>query len=83
MAEKFIKIRKLFIEGKIGEAQNIQTEANEIIEVLVKVGVLPGGKEILNMMGLEYGEYRRPFKKLNDVPIDLNFKISIEMKIEI
>ena len=66
MAEKFIQIRKLFHEGKIQEAQKIQTEANDIIKTLIKVGVLPGEKEILNLMGFEFGECRRPFKKISE-----------------
>lgn len=66
MAEKFIKIRKLFRENKINEAQKIMTSANEIIKVLIKVGVLPGEKEILNMMGLGFGECRKPFRRLDD-----------------
>lgn len=66
MAEKFINIRKLFIEGKINEAQNIQIEVNEVIQVLIKVGVLPGEKEILSQMGIEFGECRKPFRKLMD-----------------
>lgn len=65
MAEKFVAIRKLFLQGDIRLAQKLQREANNIIEVLAKVGVLPGEKEILNMMGFEYGECRRPFKKLD------------------
>lgn len=66
MAEKFIKMRNLFLEGNIAEAQKIQTEANEIIKVLAKVGVMPGEKEILNMMGLEFGTCRKPFRTLTD-----------------
>lgn len=67
MAEKFIKIRKLFSQGKIAEAQQIQSEANEVIKVLIKVGVLPGEKEILNMMGINLGECRKPFRRLTQV----------------
>lgn len=66
MSEKFILMRKLFGEGKLAEAQRIQTQANEIIKVLIKVGVLPGEKEILNKMGLDFGECRKPFRKLSD-----------------
>jgi N-acetylneuraminate lyase len=66
MAEKFIEIKKLFDQDKIEEAREVQTKANEIIKVLIKVGVMPGEKEILNMMGLDFGECRRPFKKIND-----------------
>lgn len=66
MSEKFIAIKKLFDDGKVDGAQKIQTEVNEIVKVLIKVGVLPGEKEILNIMGFEFGECRKPFKKIND-----------------
>ncbi|MBQ8260330.1 MAG: N-acetylneuraminate lyase, partial [Clostridia bacterium] len=38
MADKFVKIRALFAENRIAEAQAIQTEVNRIIAVLCKVG---------------------------------------------
>lgn len=66
MAEKFVKMRALFMQGKIEEASKLQTEANNIIKVLANIGVMPGEKEILNMMGMEFGECRRPFKGVND-----------------
>lgn len=75
MAEKFIAIYKLFHEGKIREAQAIQTQANDIIKVLAKVGVIPAEKEILNLMGLDFGECRRPFKKVDDEERELLKKL--------
>ncbi|HBM79231.1 MAG TPA: N-acetylneuraminate lyase [Clostridiaceae bacterium] len=66
MAEKFIAIKRLFDQGKIKEAQEIQTQVNDIIKILGKVGVFQGEKEILNLMGLDFGECRPPFKKIND-----------------
>lgn len=66
MAEKFVQIRTLFKEDKIEEAQKVMTSANKIIKVLIRVGVMPGEKEILNMMGLEFGECRKPFRGLNE-----------------
>lgn len=65
MAEKFIKIKQLFDMRDIAAAQLIQTEANAIIKVLKQVSAFPGIKEILNMMGIECGECRRPFRKLS------------------
>lgn len=66
MAEKFIAIKRLFDQGKIKEAQEIQTQVNDIIKILGKVGVFQCEKEILNLMGLDFGECRPPFKKIND-----------------
>lgn len=66
MAEKFVRMKELFDNGKIMEAQKIQSEANAIIEVLAKVGVMPGEKEILHMLGLQFGECRKPFRSLKE-----------------
>ncbi|WZL79767.1 N-acetylneuraminate lyase [Eubacteriales bacterium mix99] len=64
MAEKYIRIMKLFQQGQMEEARKIQTEADNIIDVLAKVGVMPGEKAILTMMGLDFGECRKPFKPI-------------------
>ena len=64
MAEKFIDIYNLFKAGKLVEAQSIQKEANRIITALCKVGVMQGEKAILDMMGLDFGKARSPFREL-------------------
>lgn len=66
MADKFIRIRELFAEGKTKEALEVQKVANEIITVLCKVGVMEGEKEVLCQMGLDFGHARAPFSELND-----------------
>ena len=63
MADKFVKIQKLFRENRIAEAQEIQREANRIISVLCKVGVMPAEKEVLNQLGFDFGTCRLPFGK--------------------
>lgn len=65
MAEKFIGIESYFREGKISEATMLQKEANEIIAVLIRTGVFQGIKYILSKMGIDCGECRLPFRKLN------------------
>ena len=64
MAEKFIMMKKLFDSNSVNEARIIQHEANNIIKVLLKVGVLPGGKAVLKMMGIPMGNCRKPFRTL-------------------
>ena len=64
MADKFIKIRKLYAEGNNAGAALVQEEANEVISVLVKVGVLPAEKEIMGMLGVDCGKCRKPFKEV-------------------
>lgn len=66
MADKFVKIQKLFSENKIAEAQEVQREANRIITLLCKFGVMQAEKEVLNQLGIDFGECRKPFGALND-----------------
>ncbi len=61
MADKFVRIMELYAAGKQAEALKIQHEANEVIRVLIKVGVNAGEKAILNIMGLDFGGVRKPF----------------------
>ena len=61
MADKFVKIKELFEAGKIHEAQEIQKEANKIITVLCKIGVMQAEKEVLNQLGFDFGVCRHPF----------------------
>ena len=52
--------------GKIAEAQAAQQEANRMIRVLCRVGVMAGEKEILCQLGLDFGQCRRPFAPLGE-----------------
>ena len=61
MADKFVQIKKLYEAGDIAAAQEIQREANRIITVLCKIGVMMAEKEVLNQLGFDFGECRRPF----------------------
>ena len=65
MAEKFLEIKRLFDIGSVLEAQSIQKNVNTIIKELIKVGVIPGEKEILNFMGFDFGVCREPFRKVS------------------
>jgi len=66
MADKFVQIKKLYEAGDIAAAQEVQREANRIITILCKIGVMMAEKEVLNQLGLDFGECRRPFS----VPTD-------------
>ena len=55
MANKFVKIKELFEQNRIAEAQEIQRVANHIITVLCKVGVMQAEKEVLNQLGFDFG----------------------------
>ena len=66
MAEKYVAIQKLYEEGKMREALEIQHEANRIIKALCRVGVMEGEKEVLNQMGIPFGNARPPFSPLTE-----------------
>lgn len=61
MADKFVRIYRLFLENRLEEAQQIQKEANRIITILCKIGVMQAEKEVLNQMGYDFGTCRHPF----------------------
>lgn len=61
MADKFVKILSLFSENRLTEAREIQREANRIITLLCKIGVMQAEKEVLCQLGLDFGTCRPPF----------------------
>ncbi len=65
MAEKFIRIQKHFQAGELDSALKLQSEANQIIQVLVKIGVFKGVKAALEMLGVPCGTCRKPFQPLS------------------
>jgi N-acetylneuraminate lyase len=66
MADKFVLIRKLFLEGKIEEAKQVQNEANRIISVLCKIGVMQAEKEVMNQLGFDFGHCLPPFSRISE-----------------
>lgn len=66
MAEKFINIRKLLSQGNASLACEVQSQANAIIALLCKLGVMPAEKAVLELMGLEMGDCLAPFRKVTD-----------------
>jgi N-acetylneuraminate lyase len=65
MAEKFISMKVLFEKGRNIDAQCIQAQVNHIIQVLISIGVIPAEKKILELLGFDMGESRKPFKAVN------------------
>ena len=61
MADKFVKIRELFANNEIAAAQKLQQEANRIITILCQIGVMQAEKEVLNQLGIPFGNCRKPF----------------------
>ena len=65
MAEKYITIQKLYADGKMAEALEIQREANRIIKILIQLGGMQMSKEVLCQMGFDFASPRAPFMELN------------------
>jgi N-acetylneuraminate lyase len=66
MAEKLISVKELFEEGKLEEARRIQRTINQVIEVMIDVGVFNAVKHAMSLHGFECGDCRRPFLPLTD-----------------
>lgn len=64
MADRFAAIQEHFRNGDMEKAYAMQQEANRIIRVLCRVGVMQAEKEILNQLGFDFGVCRRPFGTL-------------------
>ncbi len=62
MADKYVRLYNLFLEGKIAEAKAIQHDANEVIRLLIETGVNAGEKALLNLLGIDFGGCRAPFR---------------------
>ena len=65
MLPKFKSIKNLVEQGRFDLAQKEQAHANDVIDVLIKTGVVQGIKYILTKLGYEVGDCRAPFSKLN------------------
>ncbi len=71
LADKFVKIQKLFSENKLSEAQQLQREVNRIIVILCNIGVMQAEKEVLNQLGLDFGICRKPFGEVTEAQKEL------------
>lgn len=64
MLPHFMELRRLYLEGKLHEAQALQIKANNIMEGICSVGLIPAIKYILGRQGFPVGEPRAPFRPL-------------------
>lgn len=61
----FIKIRDLFLENRIPEAQILQRDAAQIVDTLLELEVMPATKAAVSLrLGTDFGPCRAPFRKL-------------------
>ena len=61
-----VGIYRLFSEGRISEARELQSRANRVIDTVVRLGTLPASKYMIKLSGIDYGECREPLMPLND-----------------
>lgn len=64
MANKFVKIMELVKDCNIAEAQKIQHDINKVVETLFRIELMPAQKEVLNQLGFDFGNCRKPFREL-------------------
>jgi N-acetylneuraminate lyase len=64
MGHLFVALQEAFEAGGMAEALALQTRANRVIDVLIDVGVFPGVKGMLKLMGQDCGVCRPPFRTL-------------------
>lgn len=65
MGGLFVEMRKAYAEKCTDDALALQVRANQVIDVLIEVGVFPGTKALLKLLGHDCGECRAPFRKLD------------------
>lgn len=66
MPKLFARIYQSFRAGDLEQAQKAQFQANRLIEILLKFGVVCGIKDILAMLGYDCGYQVYPQKRLTD-----------------
>ncbi|MBE5807017.1 MAG: dihydrodipicolinate synthase family protein [Clostridiales bacterium] len=64
MFPHYKKIYDLFRAGRLDEARALQVRANDIMNALCDVGLIPAIKYVLGKMGVDVGVPRRPFRPL-------------------
>ncbi len=66
MAEKFVSLYNLFLDGKLTEAIELQKTIDVIIAALCRAGVMQGEKALLDELGFDFGPARAPFAPLSE-----------------
>lgn len=65
MPELFVKIDRMFREGKMEAAFRWQSVVNEVITEMRRIGLFPSIKELLRLRGIDCGEPRKPLPSLD------------------
>jgi N-acetylneuraminate lyase len=73
----FRQIREEVRNGNIQKAQELQHQLNDFIEVVVEVGIFPGAKYSMSLLGIDLGPCRKPF-----APLGVESKKKVEAALE-
>ena len=66
MYPHYRRIHDLFLDHRYEEALALQVKANNIMNTLCDVGLIPAIKYVLSVMGIDAGIPRRPFRELTE-----------------
>lgn len=66
MLPHFLELRRLYLSGRTEEAKQLQIRANNIMEGVCAVGLIPAIKYILGAQGYPVGDPRSPFRPLDN-----------------
>lgn len=64
MGWRFVRLFEAMQAGDLSRARALQSRANEVIDLLIQLGVFPGTKAMLKCLGVDCGPCRRPFAEL-------------------
>ena len=62
----FTRIIEAFQSGDIPLAQQLQSRAGDMINIMIKFGIIQSGKAVLSFLGMECGPLRSPLRELSD-----------------
>ncbi len=65
MGGLFVKMYEAMKAADLPLAKSLQTRANAVIDVLIEVGVFPGTKHMLKVLGVDCGACRKPYSTLS------------------
>ncbi|MGN1169124.1 MAG: N-acetylneuraminate lyase [Acutalibacteraceae bacterium] len=66
MPELFLSIYELFSQGRIKEANAVQSLANQVIAEVISKGTLSASKQMITFSGVDYGVCREPLLPLDE-----------------
>jgi N-acetylneuraminate lyase len=69
MGRLFVRMFEALRAGDLAAAQALQSRANQVIDVLIEVGIFPGTKAMLKIMGVDCGPCRKPFAELTSAQV--------------